>query len=158
MITEYSNKNNNNQSINTRNQKNKLISHYSLTTKKNKKHKNIIRNNTKINFNNNLTERKSTLPPIRTDQQILKEIESRKPKNIGSIFLFDKQPQKRKKIQSLNYINEIEKYDIKKIKNFNVFSTEDNEIKDLMFQFDKNSKNKLMPKNKRKRKIRFRKL
>ena len=153
MITEYSNKNNNNQSINTRNQKNKLISHYSLTTKKNKKHKNIIRNNTKINFNNNLTERKSTLPPIRTDQQILKEIESRKPKNIGSIFLFDKQPQKRKKIQSLNYINEIEKYDIKKIKNFNVFSTEDNEIKDLMFQFDKNSKNKLMPKNKRKRKI-----
>ena len=161
MITEYvkNDKNNiNNKTLNQKNCSNNSVDQYSLTSKKTKKHKNIFKKklSSKINYTINQTKKKSILPPIRTDLQILKEIESRKPKNLGSIFIFDK-PQKRKKIQSLNHvnhhINENEKYDIKKIKNYNVFSMEDNEIRDLMIQFERSNKNKLMPKKKRRRKI-----
>ena len=157
MITEYaSSKNNNIKTINTTNRSNKSINRFlSTSIKKSKYQKNLFKKKLNTKINNIETQRKSNLPPIRTVQQILSDIESRKPKDVGSLFLFDKQPQKRKKIHPVNHYkhnnNEDEKYDINQIKDFNVFYVEDNEIRDLMIQFDKSNKNKLMPKKKRKR-------
>ena len=165
MYTQYyNNTKNNNKSPNTPKITNLKSRNFNTTiSKTTSKHKitkiklNNSPKNTKTINEKSKSSKKSSLPPIRTFQQIVKEIENRKPKEIGSLFLFNKS-QKRRKQNKFLYSNnilqtEVEKVDPEEIRTFNVFSSEDKEIKDLMLQLEKNNKNKLLPKLTRKRRI-----
>ena len=118
---------------------------------------NISFKNSKINTETSKVSKKSSLPPIRSFQQILKEIEIRKPKELGSLFLFNESSdikKQNKPIYSNNILKtELRKIDRKNLRTFNVFSSEDKEIKELLFLFEKNNKKKFLPKRIRKRRI-----
>ena len=111
---------------------------------------------TKLNKNNETKEKllitePTGIPNIEAKlskyiRKQLRNIEKRKPKDLGSIF--DKKKiiiKKRKKFGNTGFINEATKKYLNKEKDkYNVFATEDNAIKELMTQFkDQNKKGKI---------------
>ena len=84
----------------------------------------------------------------------LKKIEDRKPENLGSIFDNKKVPvRKISTLKNSSYITDFKNYkkNINKDKDkYNVFSHEDNLVKDLMVKFRENNQKNAIPKIKRK--------
>ena len=78
-------------------------------------------------------------------RQIIKRIESRIPKNIGSIF-----DGKNVKVKSVKLIGLTDKFlnkDVEEKDEYNVFSNEDHLIKNLLNQFKEKNLNKISKKN-----------
>lgn len=131
----------------------------------------IITNNSenkkgnKIEINENMSTEPTGLPNIETKytrylNKAIRKIEKRKPKDVGSIFDYSKKLNvtRRKKNGNETFITDFYNKKNNNEKNdYNVFSKEDNLVKDLMAQFRKNNIKDKIPKIRRK-KIAFNKL
>ena len=131
----------------------------------------IISNNSentkekKVELNENMPTEPTGLPNIETKysrylRKAIRKIEKRKPKDVGSIFDYSKKLNvtRRKKFGNETFITDFYNKKNNDEKNeYNVFSKEDNLVKDLMAQFRKNNFKDKIPKIRR-RKIAFNKL
>ena len=133
---------------------NQIISNNSENTKENK-----------VELNENKPTEPTDLPNIETKysrylRKAIRKIEKRKPKDVGSIFDYSKKLNvtRRKKFGNETFINDFYNKKNNDEKNgYNVFSKEDNLVKDLMTQFRKNNYKDKIPKIRR-RKMAFNKL